>query len=59
MRDSRGCMWSGAQGGGVPRFEGPDFQTFATDDRIPSNFVSALFEDSEGRIRVVALSESL
>ncbi|GAB4488024.1 MAG: hypothetical protein OHK0019_03800 [Saprospiraceae bacterium] len=50
MQDSRGYMWFGTQGGGVCRFDGLDFQTFTTDDGIPSNFVSAIFEDSEGRI---------
>ena len=39
MQDSRGYMWFGTQGGGLCRFDGLDFQTYTTEDGLPSNYV--------------------
>ncbi len=51
-QDSRGFLWMGTQGGGVCRFDGARFETYTTEEGLSSNFVNAVFEDSDHRIWV-------
>src|SRR5215210_4428483 len=50
LQDRAGYLWLGMQEG-LARFDGISFRTFKVEDSpLPSNYVSALFEDRRGRI---------
>ncbi|MBK8554567.1 MAG: histidine kinase [Lewinellaceae bacterium] len=45
--DSRGYLWFGTQGGGLCRYDGRAFETFNTDDGLPSNFIQCIGQDRD------------
>lgn len=50
IQDSRGYIWMGTDGGGLSRFDGVNFVTFAKADGLSDIIVRSLFEDSKGNI---------
>ncbi len=49
-QDSRGYLWLGTQGGGLARYDGRSFNTFAEKDGLKGAYVNALTEDPQGNI---------
>jgi ligand-binding sensor domain-containing protein/serine phosphatase RsbU (regulator of sigma subunit) len=50
IEDKRGFIWIGTAGGGLSRFDGMKFETFAKANGLPDNVVRTIFEDSRGYI---------
>ncbi len=50
--DSRGALWIGSVGGGLSCWQRGKLQRFTVPDGLPSDSITALAEDSEGRIWV-------
>jgi ligand-binding sensor domain-containing protein/serine phosphatase RsbU (regulator of sigma subunit) len=50
MRDSKGNLWFGTQGGGVSRYDGRNFTTFSNAEGLSNNTVWCIYEDREGNI---------
>jgi ligand-binding sensor domain-containing protein/class 3 adenylate cyclase len=50
MRDSKGNMWFGTDGGGVIKYDGHMFITYTTAHGLGSNTVHSIAEDSKGKI---------
>ncbi len=49
LLDRAGNLWVATQGG-LCRFDGRIFQTFTTEDGLPSNYIRCLFEDRQGHL---------
>ena len=54
FEDAKGNLWLGLEGGGLKQMdrENRTFQTFTTDDGLPSNSVNAIEEDRNGNLWV-------
>lgn len=44
LQDANGFLWLGTMGGGLARFDGRDFKTYSTRDKLANNFVHCLFQ---------------
>ena len=50
LEDREGHVWFATRGGGVCRYDGAEFVSFAEEDGLAGNDVSALLEDRTGRL---------
>lgn len=50
--DSRGALWIGSVGGGLSSWQGGHLQGFTVRDGLPSDSITALAEDHDGRMWV-------
>lgn len=50
--DSRGALWIGSVGGGLSRWQQGELRRFTVRDGLPSDSITALSEDDDGRIWV-------
>ncbi|MBI1227381.1 MAG: hypothetical protein GC192_19270 [Bacteroidetes bacterium] len=50
LKDQRGYLWLGTQGGGLARFDGRSFKNYAAKDGLIGNNINALYEDGKGNI---------
>lgn len=48
--DSRGALWIGSAGSGLACWQAGKLSKFTMSDGLPSELITALAEDSEGRI---------
>ena len=58
MQDRDGFIWFGTEGG-LSRFDGTHFKTFAKEDGLPDTEVIQLFADSKGRIWIAPFKKSV
>lgn len=49
-QDRRGNIWFGTRGGGLSRYDGVTFTTFAEEDGLANSFVRSILEDRAGNI---------
>ena len=45
-----GAIWIGTWGGGIPRFDGVEWQSFTTKDGLPSDYVAQVITRSDGSL---------
>ncbi len=50
IKDQKGNLWVGTNGGGLCRFNGKEFQTFTKKQGLPDNVITSLHQDQLGRI---------
>ncbi|MGZ4039084.1 MAG: two-component regulator propeller domain-containing protein [Bacteroidia bacterium] len=50
LQDKNGNIWFGTKGGGVCKYDGNEFITYAEKQGLPNNFVVTIIEDKEGNI---------
>lgn len=50
LKDSRGCIWMGTQGGGLSVYNGLNFSNYGSKNGLPSDFVHSLKEDAKGDV---------
>lgn len=50
LTDSRGYLWVGTEGGGLCRYNGDRFEVFTVEDKLPSNFIRAIYQQEDYRV---------
>ena len=50
LKDSRGYLWLGTNGGGLSRFDGLGFYNYSRKDGLSGSYVFALQEDKDGNL---------
>lgn len=50
LTDSRGYLWTGTEGGGLCRYNGDRFEVFTLEDKLPSNFIRAIFQRDDYKL---------
>lgn len=50
LKDSRGYLWLGTNGGGLSRFDGSGFHNYSRKDGLSGSYVFALQEDKDGNL---------
>lgn len=50
LKDSRGYLWLGTQGGGLAQYDGVRFRNYSSKDGLQSNYINTIVEDAQGNI---------
>ncbi len=50
LQDKNGNIWFGTKGGGVSKYDGSEFITYAEKQGLPNNFVVSIVEDKNGNL---------
>jgi len=54
--DRAGNLWMGFYNGGLVRFSGGKFESYTTEDNLPTGYIGNIFTDSKGRVWVATSS---